>query len=108
VTAPGDNALWFMYEPVLMSKASFDKLNPAQQKAIMAASKKAEDYFAGEAKKLDDKMVEVYKKAGVKVVSMTPAQFDEWRAVAIKTSYKTFAEKVPDGKSIIDKALAVK
>ena len=108
VTAPGDNALWFMYEPVLMSKASFDKLNPAQQKAVMDASKKAEDYFAGEAKKLDDKMVEVYQKAGVKVVSMTPAQFDEWRAVAMKTSYKTFADKVPDGKAIIDKALAVK
>ena len=82
VTAPGDNALWFMYEPVLMSKASFDKLNPAQQKALMAASKKAEDFFAGEAKKLDDKMVEVFKKADVKVVTMTPAQFDDWRAVA--------------------------
>src|SRR3546814_1369871 len=27
LTAPGDNALWFMYEPVLMSKRSFDRLN---------------------------------------------------------------------------------
>ena len=27
LTAPGNNALWFMYEPVLMSKKSFDKLN---------------------------------------------------------------------------------
>ncbi|MGH8851202.1 MAG: TRAP transporter substrate-binding protein DctP, partial [Casimicrobiaceae bacterium] len=25
ITAPGDNALWFMYEPVLMSKKSFDR-----------------------------------------------------------------------------------
>ena len=108
VTAPGDNALWFMYEPVLMSKASWDKLNPAQQKAIMAASKKAEDFFADEAQKLDDKMVAAYKKANVKVVTMTPEQFDDWRAVAMKTSYKTFSEKVPDGKVIIDKALAVK
>jgi TRAP-type C4-dicarboxylate transport system substrate-binding protein len=108
VTAPGDNALWFMYEPVLMSKVSFDRLNDAQKKALLDASKKAEDYFAGEAKKLDDKFVEVFEKAGVKVVTMTPAQFDEWRAIATKTSYKTFAEKVPNGKEIIDKALAVK
>ena len=31
LTAPGTNALWFMYEPLLMSKKSFDKLNKQQQ-----------------------------------------------------------------------------
>ena len=31
VTAPGDNALWFMYEPVLISKRSWDTLNDAQE-----------------------------------------------------------------------------
>ncbi|KQW18877.1 ABC transporter substrate-binding protein [Afipia sp. Root123D2] len=108
VTAPGDNALWFMYEPLLMSKASFDKLNDAQKKAIMAAAKKAEDYFAGESKKLDEKMVASFKKANVEIVTMTSAQADEWRKIAEKTSYKTFSEKVPGGKALIDKALAVK
>ena len=29
LTAPGNNALWFMYEPVLMSKKNFEKLNKA-------------------------------------------------------------------------------
>ena len=33
LTAPGNNALWFMYEPVLMSKKSFDRLNKPQQDA---------------------------------------------------------------------------
>jgi TRAP-type C4-dicarboxylate transport system substrate-binding protein len=108
VTAPGDNALWFMYEPLLMSKASFDKLNDAQKKAIMAAAKKAEDYFAGESKKLDEKMIDSFKKANVEIVTMTSAQADDWRKIAEKTSYKTFSEKVPGGKALIDKALAVK
>ena len=36
LTAPGNNALWFMYEPVLMSKKSFAKLNKQQQDAIIA------------------------------------------------------------------------
>ena len=36
ITAPGDNALWFMYEPVLMSKKSFDKLNKKQQDVLLA------------------------------------------------------------------------
>ena len=108
VTAPGDNALWFMYEPVLISKKSWDKLNDAQQKALMAASKKAEAYFEAESKKLDDKMVEVYKQAKVEVVELTDAEVEAWRAVAQKTSYKAFAEKVPGGKELIEKALSVK
>ena len=108
VTAPGDNALWFMYEPVLMSKAAFDKLNDAQKKALMDASKKAEAYFDGESKKLDQEMVDAFTKAGVKVDTMNAEQFDAWRAVAAKTSYKTFAEKVPGGKELLDKALEVK
>lgn len=107
LTAPGNNALWFMYEPVLIGKKSWDKLNAAQQKALMDASKKAEDYFASESKGLDDKMVEAFKKNGVQVVELTDAEVAAWRAVAAKTSYKSFGEKVPGGKELIEKALAV-
>lgn len=108
LTAPGDNALWFMYEPVLISKRAWDKLNPAQQGALMAAAKKSEAYFAAESKGLDDKMVDAFKKANVEVVTMTDAEADAWRAVAQRTSYKAFADKVPGGKELIDKALSVK
>lgn len=108
VTAPGDNALWFMYEPVLMSKAAFAKLTDEQKRVLLAAAKKAEDYFAAESKKLDDHMVAEFTKAKVKVVTMTPEQADKWRAVAADTSFKTFSTKVPGGAELIKKALAVK
>ncbi len=108
LTAPGDNALWFMYEPVLISKKSWDRLNDAQKKALTAASKKAEDYFEAESKKLDDKLVETYKANKVEVVTLTDAEAEAWRAVAQKTSYKEFADKVPGGKELIEKALSVK
>ena len=107
VTAPGDNALWFMYEPVLISKRTWDKLNDAQKKALTDAGQKAEAYFQGESKKMDDHMVDVFKKNKVEVITLTPAEADAWRAVAQKTSYKVFAEKVPGGKELIDKALSV-
>ena len=108
LTAPGDNALWFMYEPILMSKMSFDKLDKAQQEALMAAGKKAEDYFNGEATKLDDKMVSKFKKAGVEVVEMSKGDYDAWLAIAKETAYKNFSEKVEGGAKLIDEALAVK
>ena len=108
VTAPGDNALWFMYEPVLMSKRSFSKLNKAQQDALLAAGKKSEAYFNEATKTLDDKMVEVFKQNNVEVVTLTPAEFDAWVNVAKQSSYDEFAKEVPDGKVLIDQALAVK
>jgi len=108
LTAPGDNPLWFMYEPVLISKRTWDKLNDAQKRALTAASKRAEDFFKGESKKLDDEMVEVFRKNKSEVITLTPAEADAWRAVAQKTSYKDFAEKVPGGKRLIDEALSVK
>ncbi|MEQ8356788.1 MAG: TRAP transporter substrate-binding protein DctP [Kiloniellaceae bacterium] len=107
LTEPGDHALWFMYEPILMSKSSWDKLDEAQQKALMAASKKAEDYMTAEAKGLDSAMVDVFKKAGVEVVKMSADDAAAWRAIANETSYKIFSDNVPGGKELIEKALAV-
>ena len=57
---------------------------------------------------IDQKMVDTFKANKVEVVTMNEAEFDAWRAVAQKTSYKNFAEKVPGGKELIDKALSVK
>jgi len=108
LTEPGANTLWFMYEPILMSKKSWDKLNGAQQAALKAAGEAAEEFFFDAAKGLDQKLVDTYKKHGVKVVSMTAEQQAKWIALAKQSSYKIFSEKVPGGKELIEQALAVK
>ena len=108
LTAPGKNALWVMYEPILMSKATFDSLNKKQQDAIMKAAAKAEKFAYKGAKEADEKLVKAYKKAGVKVVTMSEKQAARWRAIADKTSYKNFADKVKGGRELLDMALSVK
>ena len=108
VTAPGDNALWFMYEPVLMSKRSFQRLDKKQQEVLLAAGKKAEEYFAKEAPKLDDEMVKAFKEHKVEVVTLTPAEYDAWLKIAQQSSYPEFSKEVSDGKKLIDEALSVK
>src|SRR5207302_4480416 len=45
ITAPGENALWFMYEPVLMSKRSFNRLKKEQQDVLVKGGQKSQDYF---------------------------------------------------------------
>ncbi len=107
LTEPGANALWFMYEPILMSQKSWDKLDGKQQAALKAAGEKAEEFFFAAAKGLDSKLVDTYKKAGVKIVSMSKEQHAAWVAMAKGSSYKIFSEKVPGGKELIEKALAV-
>lgn len=107
LTAPGANALWFMYEPVLISKKTYDKLTPDQQKALLAAGEKAEAYFNEEVRKGDQLMIDTYQKAGVEVVEMSKEDYNAWLEIAKQSSYKNFADKVPGGDKLIEKALAV-
>jgi TRAP-type C4-dicarboxylate transport system substrate-binding protein len=107
VTPPGDNAIWFMYEPVLMSKKTFDGLNEKQRQALLAAAAKSEAYGYEQAALADQNMVDVYGKAGVKVVTMSADQAQAWLKLAKESSYKAFAEQVKGGQALIDKALAV-
>jgi TRAP-type C4-dicarboxylate transport system substrate-binding protein len=108
LTAPGNNALWFMYEPVLMSKKSFDKLNKKQQAAILAAGKKAQAFYEGKADEVNEDAIKAFKDHKVKVVTLNDAEYHSWLDVAKKSSYADFAKKVPNGQKLIDEALAVK
>jgi TRAP-type C4-dicarboxylate transport system substrate-binding protein len=107
LTAPGQNALWFMYEPVVMSKRSFDNLDARQKAALQAAAKMSEEYFDRETRGLDDQMIAAYKRANVQVVDLSSEQFAKWRTIAQDTSYKVFSESVRGGDALIKKALSV-
>jgi TRAP-type transport system periplasmic protein len=108
LTAPGANALWFMYEPVLMSKKNFERLNKQQQDAIIAAGKKAQAYYESKADEVNDEALKAFKDHNVKVVSLTDDEFNAWIELAKKTSYAKFDKDVPGGQKLIDEALAVK
>jgi len=106
-TPASDFALWFMYQPLLMNKSTFDGLNAEQQAALMEAAAKAEAFYLEEAKKQDAASAEVFEKAGVEIAQMTQAEFDEWRALAQETSYAQFIADTPGGAELLEKALAV-
>ena len=93
LTAPGANALWVMYEPILMAKSSFEKLSPQQQAELMKAGAMAEEYAYTASIDADKKLVEAYRNAGVKVVEMTAEQAAMWRKDRRVSSYKAFADR---------------
>jgi TRAP-type C4-dicarboxylate transport system substrate-binding protein len=106
-TAPGENTLWFMYEPILMAKRSWDGLTEAQRVALTRGAEMAEQYFDTEARRQDIAAEQVFRDAGVEVVHMTAEQADAWREIAARTSYAVFAEEVPGGRELIESARAV-
>ncbi len=108
LTAPGNNALWFMYEPVLMSKKSFNKLDKKQQDVIIAAGKKAQAFYEGKADAVNQEAIKAFEDHKVKVVTLSDADYSAWLDVAKKSSYAEFAKKVPNGQKLIDEALKVK
>lgn len=106
-TPAGDVALWFMYQPMLMNKSTFDGLTPEQQAAIRAGAAKAQAFYLAEAKKADEASAAKFTEAGVKIVHMSQDDFDAWREVAKTSAYKAFVEQTENGQALLDMALSV-
>ena len=108
LTAPGQNALWFMYEPVLMSKKSFDKLDKEQQEVLLKAGKNAQKYYEDKAESVDRRRSRPTRTTASRSRASPTPQYNQWVDVAKKSSYAEFAKDVPDGKKLIDEAMSVK
>src|SRR3546814_17993582 len=59
LTAPGENAIWFMYEPVIMPKKAFDRLKSDNPNSLISAQNTAEDYFTCESRNGEKKLFEL-------------------------------------------------
>ena len=93
LTTGRGKAYWFMFEPLMMSKAIFDKLTKEQQAAIMAVGGEMEA-FARKAAQLDDSLVAaVYQKSGAKVVDLNEATVKKWQAIARTSAWKDYGER---------------
>lgn len=106
-TPAADVALWFMYQPLLINKSTFEGLDEAQQTALRDAAANAQAFYLEEAKKADAKSVETFRAAGVEIAEMSEEDFEAWRDIAKSSSYEAFVAEVPDGQELLDLALSV-
>jgi TRAP-type C4-dicarboxylate transport system substrate-binding protein len=108
VTTARDKTFWFMFEPLLMSKATYDSLTPAQQKIVMEVGASLEKFAVDSCHEDDKTLAEVYGKAGAQVHDMDNATFQKWRKLAKESAWKNFEDNVKDGKKLMEMAEAVK
>ncbi|HTD03706.1 TRAP transporter substrate-binding protein DctP [Undibacterium sp.] len=93
LTSGRGQSYWYMFEPLMMSKAIFDKLSKDQQAAIMAVGAELEAFATREAKQDDVLVASVYEKKGAKVVDLSAASVKKWQAIARATAWKDYADK---------------
>ena len=92
-TVGGDYTLWWLLQPLVMSKAAWDKLTPAQKKIFEEAADKSDAFFAGgqrEAVAADDRCLHEGRREGA---PLTKAEFDAWIDLAKKTAWPEFTAK---------------
>ena len=107
LTAPRKGSIWFMLEPLLMSKAAFDSLPADQQKAILEVGEEMEAFGTAEAKKDDFAVANVYGAKGATVADFEESDLAKWRAVAEETAWKDFAAKSQEAAELLAAAKAV-
>jgi TRAP-type transport system periplasmic protein len=93
LTTARTGAYWFMFEPLMMSKAIFDKLPKEQQSIIMAVGADMEKFALEAAKKDDVEVANVYQKAGAKVADLPAPTIKKWQEIARRTAWKDYSAK---------------
>ncbi|GAB3434857.1 TRAP transporter substrate-binding protein DctP [Massilia solisilvae] len=86
-------AYWFMFEPLMMSKAVFDRLPKDQQAAIMAVGGDLETFARKAAQDDDAAVAAVYQRAGARVADLNPATLKKWQDIARNTAWKDYAAR---------------
>jgi TRAP-type C4-dicarboxylate transport system substrate-binding protein len=102
------HSYWFLLEPLMMSKQAFDKLPKDQQALIMTVGGELEKFALEGAKADDQKVIEVYKKAGVQVHDLPDAAIAKWVEVAKGSAWKDYEEKSESCKKFLKLAQDVR
>jgi TRAP-type C4-dicarboxylate transport system substrate-binding protein len=93
LTTGRGRSYWFMFEPLLMSKAIFAQLPKAQQDLVMAVGGEMEKFALDGAKADDQAVAGIYAKAGAKVFDLDDATLRKWQAIAKGNAWKDFGER---------------
>ncbi len=108
VTTARNKTFWFMFEPLLMAKSTYDSLTPEQQKIVTEVGASLDAFAMKSAQEDDQRVADVYAKAGVTIHDMDEAMFAKWRKLAKESAWKEYAGKVEDGQRLMDLAESVK
>ncbi|GAC1648636.1 MAG: TRAP transporter substrate-binding protein DctP [Gemmatimonadaceae bacterium] len=93
LTSGRAKSYWFVLEPLMMSKAVFDKLPKRHRDVVMAVGTELEQ-FALDGAKADDQLMETaFMNAGVRVAELDAVTVAKWQTIARTHAWKDFANR---------------
>jgi TRAP-type C4-dicarboxylate transport system substrate-binding protein len=95
LTSGAGHSYWFMCEPLMMSKAVFDKMPKKHQDILVSVGAELEAFGRQGAQDDDVEVAKVYEKAGATVSALDAATVDKWRDIARDTAWKDYSAKTP-------------
>ncbi len=105
-TTSTQNTFWFMFEPLVISTSTWEKLTPEQQQIFEEVAAELQPW-AYQASEDDDAYVaELFKEKGVNVVDMDDASYEEWVKLS-EPIWEKFAESVDGGAELLQAAKEV-
>lgn len=107
LTSGAGASYWFMLEPLMMSKAIFDKLPKNQQDILVAVGAELEAFGRKGAQDDDVEVAKVYEKAGAKVSVLDAATVGKWRDIARDTAWKDYGAKTATAAKLLKLATDV-
>src|ERR1700736_3002817 len=101
LTSGAGASYWFMLEPLMMSKAIFDKLPKNQQDILLAVGTEMEVFGRKGAQDDDVEVAKVYQKAGATVSALDIAIVGKWRDIARDTAWKDYGAKTTTAANLL-------
>jgi TRAP-type transport system periplasmic protein len=108
LVVPGEaGAMWYLYEPIMVSKRRYEALDESRRQALRAAAQSAAATLSASLSLLERRLAGNFIAAGVEVVKLDNSAFEAWHKLARRTAWKSFRDRVPGGGDILDKIQAV-
>jgi TRAP-type C4-dicarboxylate transport system substrate-binding protein len=101
LTSGAGASYWFMLEPLMMSKAIFDKLPKNHQDIILAVGQELDAFGRKGAQQDDIEVAKVYEKAGCKINNLDTATVGKWRDIARDTAWKDYGAKTATAANLL-------
>ncbi|WP_053362811.1 TRAP transporter substrate-binding protein DctP [Bacillus sp. FJAT-27251] len=101
-----ENTFWFMFEPLVISMSSWEKLSPDQQQVFEEVAAELQPWAYEASIKDDENVAKEFEENGVTVVDMSDEDYQKWVQLS-EPIWDKFASEVEGGKELLDLAKKV-
>jgi TRAP-type C4-dicarboxylate transport system substrate-binding protein len=103
----GGPSILTCFSPMLMSKKTWDRLTPDQQRAVDEAADLADAYFQSSQIEAEKRARAAFRRAGAAVRSLSHEEYIEWLQHAQKTAWHDYVKVSPQARDLLNTAIRV-